>query len=125
MKSYIEPGMSEVSSILCRTDWVRIFVSRNIDESDEIMIDVEVTAPFTVSSEESSPTSDSSTQIQTRSLLETFIQHIQYILALEEKGFTVDFIGNGCLLLATKLFIETPDTEIFRLLCPPDLSVEM
>ncbi|TFG33681.1 hypothetical protein EU527_07280 [Candidatus Thorarchaeota archaeon] len=114
-----EHGTTEVSIILHKTDWVRIFVDRDAADSTAITIDVEVCVPSIEPSRVSSPENNTKIIHEMRPLLETFIEHIKYILKLEDSGFSVDFIENGCLLSATKIFENEPDPEIFRLLCPP------
>lgn len=121
--NHVEKGTTEVVFLLYKTDWVRIFVSRDITNSKAVVIDVEVSVPSIESSGTSSTKLDKGISIEIRSLLETFNEHIKYILALERSGFLIDFIGNGCLLLATKCFENKPNPEIFRLLSPPQ-SVE-
>jgi len=110
----------ESVSILCRTNWVRILVVRQPDNPQSIIIEVEVSQPYPpFSPNSSSQLSSKQTSNETRQILEQFIEYIKYILKLESSGFSVDFVGNDCLILASRCFTEIPSAEIFELLLPP------
>ena len=115
----LETGETEVVFPLYKTDWVRIMLVRSIENTRLLVIDVEVSFPSRSSSYHETPVSHINNASSSRVLLETLVAHIQYILALEASGFSVDLVGDGCLMVAYKSFPETPDTEIFRLLQPP------
>ncbi len=115
---YAEPGNPEVAFLLYSTDWVRIFIVCQIDSLSK-SIDVEVSIPSSNSSGNSLYDLIETTPIQTKYVLENLVKHIRYILTLESLGFSVDFIENGCLLLASLNFDEIPDIRIFELLLPP------
>ena len=120
LSKVLETGESEVVFPLCKTDWVRIMLIRSLNDSS-IGIDVEVTLPSRSSSSYETPISHIDDISNSRARLESMIEHIQYILALETSGFSVDLVGDGCLMVAYKSFQDTPDTETFRLLQPPSV----
>jgi len=117
----LEAGETEVVFPLHKTDWVRIMVVRSIEDDSSAVIDVEVSLPSRSSSYHETPISRIENASDSRVLLEIMMAHIQYILALETSGFSVDLVGDGCLMVAYKSFPDTPDTEIFRLLQPPSV----
>jgi hypothetical protein len=121
-----EPASSSYSeeqesvSILYRTNWVRILVVQPFENPQAITIDVEVSQPYPPLSPSSlSPIDSAQTSNETRKLLEQLMEHIKYILKLESSGFSIDFVGNDCLILASRCFAEIPGAEIFELLLPP------
>ena len=121
-----EPAYHEITerqeslSILYKTNWVRILVVRTPEDSQSIIIEVEVSQPYSSASFTSSFPPDSKQKSnETRQILEQFIEHIKYILKLQTSDFFIDFVGNDCLILASRCFKETPSAEIFELLLPP------
>jgi hypothetical protein len=116
---YAESGNPEVVFSLHSTDWVRIFIVRQLDDLSAKTIDVEVSIPAPESTTnaiydliETSPT-------ETKTTLEYLVKHIQYVLVLGDAGFSIDFVENGCLLLASLDFDDAPDIGMFELLIPP------
>ena len=116
---YAEPGNPEVVFPLYTTDWVRIFVVRQIDDDAIKTIDVEVSIPSSDSAGNTLYDLIETTSAETKAVLANLIKHIQYILNLGNLGFSIDFIENGCLLLASMNFDELPDSKVFELLRPP------
>ena len=94
---------------------------RSIEDDRSVVIDVEVSLPSRSSSYFETPVSDVDDTFSSRVLLEIMMAHIQYILNLEASGFSVDLVGDGCLMVAYKSFLDTPDAETFRLLQPPEV----
>lgn len=115
----LDTSETEVGFPLLKTDWVRIMLVRSIDDDRSVAIDVEVSLPSCSSSYHETPISHINDASSSRVLLETLMAHIKYILALEASGFSVDLVGDGCLMVAYKSFPDTPDIETFRLLQPP------
>jgi len=110
----------ESVSILYKTSWVRILVVRSPEDSKSVTIDVEVSPPYpSLSPTSTSPVTSKQTSKEAQKLLEQMIEYIRYILVLESSGFSIDFVGNECLILASRHFTEMPSTETFELLLPP------
>ena len=119
-----ENGDTETVFTLFQTEWVRILLARQLENSTAVAIDVEVSLPPLSSNSYNSPISYIDSKAPTsRQLLQFLMEHIRYVLALETSGFSVDLVGDGCLMVAYRNFNDTPDAEIFRLLQPPS-SVE-
>ena len=107
---------SDHVSILHRTDWIRIMVVPTSDAEDSATIEVEMSPPRTLTSSISSTYDD---PLPSRILLSTMIEHLQYLLSLDAAGYSIDFAGNGCLLVAFQRYTSIPSVETFRLLLPP------
>lgn len=113
----------ESVSILYKTSWVRILIVRSPEDSKSVTIDVEVSPPYpSLSPVSTSLEASKLTSNETQKLLEQMIEYIKYILVLESSGFSIDFVGNECLILASRCFTEVPDAEIFKLLLPPSVG---
>ncbi|MBE0525513.1 MAG: hypothetical protein IH631_01125 [Candidatus Thorarchaeota archaeon] len=120
--NHIENGDTEAVFTLLKTDWVRILLVRELESEKSAVIDVEVSLPLPdrSSSYDKTPNSHFKNTARTsKQLLQLMMEHIQYILTLESSGFSVDLVGDGCLMVAYHSFNDTPDIEIFRLLQPP------
>lgn len=120
----IDNGDNEAVFTLCKTDWVRILLVRELENEKSAVIDVEVSLPLpyrSSSCDKITNTHSNNSAYTSRQLLQLMMEHIQYILTLESSGFSVDLVGDGCLMVAYQSFNETPDTEIFRLLQPPSV----
>jgi hypothetical protein len=116
-------GEQESVSVLYRTNWVRILVVRPLEDPQSLLIDVEVSQPYpSVSQASSSPLTANQVNDAARQLLKQFMEHIKYILRLESSGFSIDFVGSDCLLLASRRFTQKPSAEIFKLLLPPSTA---
>ncbi|MFW9960008.1 MAG: hypothetical protein ACFFDV_03260 [Candidatus Thorarchaeota archaeon] len=115
---YVEE--QESASVLYKTSWVRILVVRSPEDSKSITIDVEVSPPYpSLSPTSTSLVTSEQTSNETQKLLGQMIEYIQYVLVLESSGFSIDFVGNECLILASRQFSEMPSAEIFEILLPP------
>jgi hypothetical protein len=118
--SLLKDGEQESVSVLYRTNWVRILVVHPLGDSQSIIIDVEVSPPYpSLSPNSSSSQATKQTNDDARQLLEQLIEHIKYILRLESSGFSIDFVGNDCLILVSQCFTKIPSADIFKLLLPP------
>jgi hypothetical protein len=116
----VDPEEQESVSTLYRNNWVRILVVRQIKNPHSFVIDVEVSQPCpSLSSTAPSFSKSEQTSDNVRELLEQLIEHIKYVLMLEYSGFSIDFVGTDCLILAFRSFTEMPNAEIFKLLLPP------
>jgi hypothetical protein len=118
--SIIETEDQECVSLLYETDWTRIFIVQSLETPECIRIEVEVSQPsLSLSQEVPSKCEPQNDERTTRQFLEQLIEHIRYILRLDSSGFTIDFVGDDCLILAFQTFTKVPSAEIFELLLPP------
>jgi hypothetical protein len=104
------------ASVLYKTKWIRILVVPTSDTDDSATIEVEMSPPTPPSSSISSTYEE---PLPSRNLLTLMIEHLKYLLSLDEAGYSIDFAGNGCLLVAFQRFNNIPSVETFRLLLPP------
>ena len=99
----------DVTTLIHRTPWVRILLDRDNEEKSACSIEVEISLPDTVGTDES----DSS------EIIDRLSKHLQYLQQLRELGFELSIIGTGCIYCASKRLQETPDDNIFTALLPP------
>ena len=99
----------DVTTLIHRTPWVRILLDRDNEEKSACSIEVEISLPDTVGTDES----DSS------EIIDRLSKHLQYLQQLRELGFKLSIIGTGCIYCASKRLQETPDDNIFTALLPP------
>lgn len=107
--------------VLLKTEWVRVLLVPPLLETPPC-IEIEVSPPVPRSSSSLGSGFDERSEDAgncSESFLQDMIVHMEYLAALLESGFSVDFTGNGSLFIAFRRFAEKPDTETFRLLLPP------
>jgi hypothetical protein len=94
----------ELARMIFCSDWIRIFFTGDTS-TKQIAIQVEViTAKI--------PGLKDSTKIQP--VLETYIHHLQHLLHLFDKGFTLDFIVEEGLWFAVKNIYEEPSQQFIE-----------
>ena len=107
-----EDGESTVN--LLQSDWTRILLVRNIEKPNEVQIEVESSLPkFNIIEENQAEGAIA------RTLVKEMIAQLEYLLKLQESGFTLDVIGQECLWTAFKTFDSVPDENMLELLLPP------
>lgn len=104
----------EIISHLYQTDWVRILVIRNADNLDWTTIEIESSLPQMIQGEHKDI--KKATQVQT--LIEGMIKTLEYLLRLQESGFSLDIIGQDCMWTAYKEFDTVPDEKLFEIILP-------
>jgi len=98
------------TTLLYKNQWVRILLEQDIEETDLNRLEVEVSFPEEIISDESDSID-----------FDQFTEHIKYLQKLRNNGFELSIIGSGCILIASKTLKETPDDNIFRVLLPPEV----
>lgn len=110
----------EVIIVLQKTKWARILLVWRADEQEKVIIEVEVSLPKAVKQvSESNSAACGEKEGEMGGLLIEFMQHQQYLLRLEQVGFSLDVIRQDCLWTASRTFTEKPAYEVFELLLPP------
>jgi hypothetical protein len=107
-----EDGESTVN--LFQSDWTRILLVRSIEKPNEVQIEVESSLPKFGTAEV-----NKTEGVVVGNLVKEMIDQLQYLLKLQESGFTLDVIGQECLWTASKTFDCAPDENMFQLLLPP------
>ncbi|MHA2141073.1 MAG: hypothetical protein ACXADC_07855 [Candidatus Thorarchaeota archaeon] len=116
----------ESVAILCQSEWVRILVIQRQDPANLVSIEVELSLPARSTSVPSgtrdkdvSEKADRDTKV----LANQVIEHLSYMTLLQDRGFTLDLIGQECLWTASRDLQESPHQEFFELLSPPSKCV--
>ena len=104
--------MEESVSVLCQNDWVRILVVRDKGIPEHLRIEVEVSLPS-----HSDPESGEGVKVFVKNLIE----HLEYILRLDEEGLTLDAMFRDGLWTACMEFDTLPDDQLFKSLIPPSV----
>ncbi|MFW9918142.1 MAG: hypothetical protein ACFFED_00935 [Candidatus Thorarchaeota archaeon] len=104
----------EVITSLWQSDWVRILLVRNIDNPDWTTIEIESSLPLRVQGEHKNIAGG----LETRELLNGMIQTLEYLLRLQDAGFSLDIIGQDCMWTAFLEFDALPAQSFFEALIP-------
>ena len=104
-----EHGTEEVATLLHRTPWVRILLEHDQQECDSLFLEVEMSLPESVDSQE----------LDSSELIDKLSEHLQYLQRLRDIGFELSIIGTGCIYCASKELTEPPQDNLFSTLIPP------
>ncbi len=102
------PDNPEMISTIYHNDWVRMLVIRNIDEPNLLTIEIESSLPLRTQGIHENPEDG----LQARNVLNGMIDTLQYLLLLQDLGFSLDIIGQDCMWTAY-LELEKPPTKEF------------
>ncbi len=112
----------ETVEILLQTNSMRILVIRESVNPQTVYLEVEVWLPNHYPNTLDTKSKTTETELEDEDLsttLSRMIDHLQYLLKLQQSGFTLDVIKHDCLWTASKSFTETPSRALFELLIPP------
>ena len=109
---YNEDG--ESVSLLFENDWVRILLIRQNGDTN-----------VTIEVESSIPKNERSTSDTGKLTLNGALNHLYYLQALGDNGFTLEVIRQDCLWTATKTFGTEIDIAVFEKLCPPAVETKL
>jgi hypothetical protein len=98
-------------SVVMRTDWVEILLMRTLKDPHRFSVEVEVSIPTYFPHNGRSAV--------TRKTPLDMIEHMQYLVRLQDAGFSLIVVGEEGLWLASKDFEEAPSAEILNVLMPP------
>lgn len=118
--TYNESG--ETVEILHQTNSMRILVIRESVNPQTVSLEVEVWLPNRNPNTLDTESEKTETEREDEDLsttLSRMINHLQYLLKLQQSGFTLDVIKHDCLWTASKSLSETPSRALFELLIPP------
>ena len=104
----------EIITSLWQSDWVRILLVRNIDNPECTTIEIESSLPLHIQGEYKNIEDG----LKTRDLLNGMISTLEYLLRLQEAGFTLDIIGQDCMWTAYYEFDSLPGEKFFHQLIP-------
>ena len=105
------PDESEESvSVLSQNDWVRILTVCDSDTSEKWRIEVEVSLPSQ---------KDPHSRKDVKNFLQNLIRHLEYLLRLDEEGFTLGVMSRDGLWTAFLAIEGLPQDNLFKALIPP------
>ena len=122
--SQLDPFYSETGrTVLLHDDGpVRIYLTKEPDSWEEIALEIDIFMGVgrTSDSVQSYSTNDRVSDISiSRLQLIECISYIEYMLRLEEAGFNLEFVLDGCIWTARYLLRNKPDSQLFRIIAPP------
>lgn len=112
----------ETVEILLQTNSMRILVIRESMNPQTVNLEVEVWLPNRNPNTLDTDSKTTETELEDKELsttLSRMIDHLQYLLKLQQSGFTLDVIKHDCLWTASKSFTKKPSRDLFELLIPP------
>jgi hypothetical protein len=113
MSEPVEPAIeSEMTSLLFQTDWLRVLMVRKNSTPGAISIDAEISFPV----ETNSDLRDDRSDTFLRNLVLRTIKHLEFLLALANRGYKLGIIGESCLWTASKQFASPPTMNNFEVL---------
>ena len=120
LKSMCEQAMTgpppdeneESVTVLSQNDWVRILTVRDSETLDLWRIEVEVSLPTQIDSESGK---------DAKNFLQDLIKHLEYLLRLDDNGFTLGVMSRDGLWTAYLEIDDLPGDHLFKALIPPSL----
>ena len=123
--SQLEPHSSETGRIVLLHDGesVRIYLTREIDSWENITLEIEIFMgvnpnPIATPSE-STPNYVAESSISRDQLIES-ISLLEYLIRLEESGFKLEIVSDGCIWTARLLMKDIPGSRLFGIIVPPN-----
>jgi hypothetical protein len=122
--SQLDPFYSEAGrTVLLHDDGlVRVYLTKEPDRWEEIALEIDIFMGVgrTSDSVQSESTNDrvSDISISRRQLIEC-ISYIEYMIRLEEAGFNLEVVLDGCIWTARCLLRSKPDSQLLRIITPP------
>ena len=111
-KPFDSPSDSEMVSILFEEDWLRVFMIKRENTPDVISIEVEISFPMELNSDE---IIDSSNNL-VKNAAQKAIKHLEYLLYLSDYGYEIGVIGESCLWTALRQSTNSLTSEDFEIL---------
>ncbi|MFX1416221.1 MAG: hypothetical protein ACFFC0_05380 [Promethearchaeota archaeon] len=125
--SQLDPLYSETGrTVLLHNDGsVRVYLTIGPDRWDSITLEIDIFMGVSpkLAPAQSGSTGDSVDDVQlSRSQLIDCISYIEYMLRLEEAGFKLEIVLDGCIWTARSPVRHRPDFNLFRIIAPPEES---
>ncbi len=122
--SHLDPLLSETGRTLLLHDdgSVRICLTKGPDRWEEISLEIDIfmgvgRGPMPVQSESIGDGADDVGLSRTQ--LVECILYLEYMLRLEEAGFKLGVVLDGCIWTARCLVSEKPDSQLLATIAPP------
>jgi len=123
--SQLDATYSDTGRIIRLYDdgFVRVYLTKDPEIWNDITLEIEIfmgigRSPKSVQSER---IGDAGNDVNlSRIQLVECISYIEYLLRLDEAGFNVDIVLDGCIWTARCLVKTKPDSQLFRTIIPPN-----
>lgn len=116
---YFETGRTV---LLHADEYVRIYLTRGPERWEEISLEIDVFMGVgrRVKSAHSESIDDSADDFSlSRNQLIECISYIEYMLRLEDAGFKIEVVLDGCIWTARSVVGRDPDSQLFGTVVPP------
>lgn len=122
--SQFDPIYSETGrTVLLHDDeYVRVYLTKEPDKWEDISLEIDIFMGVGRSprSTKSELIDDSSNDVSlSRNQLLECISYIEYMLRLEEAGFILEVVLDGCIWTARYSIRKNPDSQLFGIIVPP------
>jgi len=123
--SQFDPLYSETGRTVLLYDdgYVRIYLTKGPDLWEEISLEIDVFMGVgsTAKSGQTEPINDVTDDVSlSRTQLIECISYIEYMLRLEEAGFGLEVVLDGCIWTARYTLGREPDSQLLRTIVPPN-----
>lgn len=109
----------ECVSTLHETSWVKIMVIRYQMAPDICTIEIEISLPPCIV--DPAFPSIKTGQDEARLYIERHLSHLQYLLQLQEAGFSLGILSTEGIWSAVFRIDVTPNEDLFKILIPPEI----
>ncbi len=117
---YLESGRT----VLLHDDGsVRIYLTKGQDSWEDITLEIEIFMGVRRNQKSSDSGSIDDVSLSRIQLIEC-ISHIDYLLRLEEAGFNLEIVLDGCIWTARFYLKSKPSAQLFEIIVPPNHLVK-
>ena len=110
----------ECVSMLFETPWVKMMVVRYQVAPNICTIEIEVSLPQRIIEPSFPPTTVR--QEEAPSFIDSNLAHLNYLLRLQESGFSLGILSSEGIWSAVLKIKGTPDEKLFETILPPDTT---
>jgi len=101
---------------------IRVYLAKEPERWEEISLEIEIFmgAARILDSAQSKSTHECADDVTlSRAQLVECISYLEYLLRLEEAGFNLEVVLDGCIWTARYLVLMRPDSRLFEIIMPP------
>lgn len=122
--SHLDPLFSESGRtvLLHEDEYIKVYLLRGPENWNEIHLEIEVFMGVGRNVESSNSDLNHQTSYDvsiSRSQLKDCISYIEYMLRLDEAGFTLEIVLDGCVWTARSSLRGIPDAKLLKIIDPP------
>jgi len=118
--TYLETGRT----VLLHDDGsVRVYLTKGQDSWEDITLEIEIFMGVRRNQKSSKSESPDDVNLSRIQLIEC-ISYIDYLLRLEEAGFNLEIVLDGCIWTARSHLKSKPSAQLFEIILPPNHLVK-